>query len=126
MGDNRWFYWLLYNLPLDHANQVQLAVDTAFAMEQRLATWNKIWEGRGLPEIRVRIGINTGEVLSGNIGSPVKMKFGVVGDTVNLASRVENLNKYYGSSILITELTLDTVSYTTIWRLIDKVAVKGR
>eukprot|EP00546_Thalassionema_frauenfeldii_P000563 CAMPEP_0178934534 /NCGR_PEP_ID=MMETSP0786-20121207/23919_1 /TAXON_ID=186022 /ORGANISM="Thalassionema frauenfeldii, Strain CCMP 1798" /LENGTH=606 /DNA_ID=CAMNT_0020612333 /DNA_START=116 /DNA_END=1936 /DNA_ORIENTATION=- len=123
IGDCIMAFW---NSPLDQPDHAQLAINAAFAMEQKLKTWNEIWGKQGLPPIRIRLGIHTGEVLSGNIGSPVKMKFGVVGDTVNLASRVENLNKFYGSSRLLTDATYKCIADKVICRPVDKVAVKGR
>lgn len=78
-----------------------------------------------------RVGIHTGEVLSGNIGSPQHMKFGVVGDTVNLASRLEGVCKVYKVPIIISEDTYlaltDVPEYVhTCYRRLDFVAVKGR
>lgn len=123
IGDCIMSFW---NSPLDQPNHAQLAVDTMFGMQEKLKEWNQLWNLRGLGDIGIRIGVNSGEVLSGNIGSPIKMKFGVVGDDVNLASRVENLNKYYGTTCIITESTHNAVADTTICRPVDKVAVKGR
>jgi len=123
IGDCIMAFW---NSPSDQPEHAQLAVDTAFAMKKKLGTWNQIWVKRGLPKFRIQIGINTGEALSGNIGSPAKMKFGVVGDTVNHASRIENLNKFYGSSCLLNESTYESIKHSTLCRPVDKVAVKGR
>eukprot|EP01050_Picozoa_sp_SAG11_P004195 SAG11_NODE_261_length_11530_cov_8.418861_7_plen_192_part_00 len=92
IGDGIMIFW---NSPNDQPDHAQLAVNTMFAMHEKLRVSNKKWALQGVPEIVARIGVNSGDALSGNIGSPVKMKFGVVGDTVNLASRVENLNKFY-------------------------------
>jgi len=85
-------------------------------------------EKRGLPQLQIRIGLHTGDVFTGNIGSEQKMKFGCMGDPVNLASRLEGLCKVYGVGIMFSgathEAIPDEVGFVT--RRLDLVQVKGK
>jgi adenylate cyclase len=101
-----------------------LACDAALACQARLDELR-----RGTPElagVHARIGVATGDVLVGNIGSHTRMNYTVMGDTANLASRLEGLNKAYGTSIMISEATYAAVRDELTARPIDVVAVKGR
>merc|ERR1712178_590688 len=81
-----------------------------------------------LPEMSIRIGVHTGQVLSGNLGSELMMKFGCLGDPINLASRLEGLCKFYGVGIICSGATYDAVppEYGLFCRKLDLVQVKGR
>ena len=111
----------------EHASQ---ACQTAVDMILRLRQLGVDWEARGLPPIQVGVGINTGDMNVGNMGSRERFDYTVMGDHVNLASRLEGLNKYYGTSIIISEYTYNTCtacreqSWTV--RELDTVRVKGR
>jgi adenylate cyclase len=83
------------------------AVEAANAMLQELHSLQNDWAGRGLQTFQIRIGIATGTVLAGNIGSSRRQEFTVMGSTVNLASRLEALNKQYSSKILVDEPTFN-------------------
>jgi len=102
------------------------ACRAALKNQQRLQALRVDWRARGLPELHARIGINTGELIVGNVGSETRLDYTVLGDSVNLAARLEGLGKYYGTEILISEPTYAEVREHVIVRPLDKVAVKGK
>jgi adenylate cyclase len=81
------------------------ACEAALANRSRLAELNARWEKEGRPRLDARAALHTGEVIVGNIGSPERLDYTVIGDSVNLASRLEGLNKRYGTSLMISETT---------------------
>ncbi|MFQ5960260.1 MAG: CHASE2 domain-containing protein [Candidatus Methylomirabilales bacterium] len=93
----------VFGAPLDDPDHALHAVQSALAMDQALRELNRRWEDRGLPSLRMGIGIHTGEVFAGNVGGPDRLKYAVVGDPVNVAARLEGLNKELGTTILMTE-----------------------
>lgn len=102
------------------------AVQTAFEMRQRLAELHQRWEAEGRPKLRIGIGLNHGEVVVGNVGSPQRMEYTVIGDPVNVASRVEGLNKQYGTDILLTDAVHALVRERVEVELAGTTPVKGR
>ncbi|MEY2466867.1 MAG: adenylate cyclase, partial [Verrucomicrobiota bacterium] len=102
------------------------AVATALAMKQSLKKLNEDWKSRGMLELAFGIGINHGEVIVGNLGSSEKMELTVIGDPVNLASRLEGLTKEYHLDLLLGESVAPLVSDTYILRTVDSVQVKGK
>jgi adenylate cyclase len=84
------------------------------------------WRAAALPRWRTRFGLHTGRVLVGNFGAPERLSYTAMGDGVNLAARLEGLNKIYGTSILISEDLRDQIGDAFVVRLIDRVAVKGK
>lgn len=113
-------------LPLD--NHEWMAVQTAIEMRQRLAEFNQAWvsEKPTYKPIRIGIGINSDEVISGNIGSSKRMEFTAIGDGVNLGSRLEGASKQYGTDIIISENTYIPCEKKIWARELDYIKVKGK
>jgi adenylate cyclase len=107
----------------DHAEQACMA---ALEMRRRLVELQRIWADAGRPALDARIGVNSGLMLVGNMGSSYRFSYGVLGDDVNLASRLEGLSGIYGTRILIGENTVGLIDDAFVLRYIDLVAVKGR
>ncbi|HAP67045.1 MAG TPA: adenylate/guanylate cyclase domain-containing protein [Nitrospinae bacterium] len=132
IGDAILTFW---NAPMRQENHAELAIKCALNMVGRLKELQKKWQAEGKPMLDCGIGINTGEVIVGNIGAEgKKMDYTVIGDHVNLGSRVESLTRKYNTHILITEFTLskikDLLADETIWKTevtgLEKVIVKGK
>jgi adenylate cyclase len=118
-----------WNAPVSVGSQhAFLAVEAALKQQERLAELRCDWEKRGLPLIKTRIGINTGMCLAGNVGSKNRLKFTLVGDMVNLASRLEALCKQYGVYLLITGQVYEApgVKERFCVQFIELVSVVGR
>ena len=102
------------------------AVQTALDMLSAVAEMRKVWAKRGSPELRLGIGVHYGPVIFGNIGSELKMEPTVIGDTVNLASRLESLTKRYGVELLVSEEVAAAAAGAFRFRTVDTVRVVGR
>jgi adenylate cyclase len=98
----------------------------AIEMLRELKDYNKSRTKAGKDIVDIGIGINTDEVVAGNIGSVKRMDYTVIGDGVNLASRLERANKYYGTSILVSELTFKQLQGKYLYREVDRLRVKGK
>jgi len=110
----------------DNPNHAADAVATALEAQAELDILNLAWQKRGIPRLQIGVGIHSGEVLAGIIGSGERKKFGVTGDTVNTGSRVEGLNKEFSTSILITRETLERLNGKFKVEGHGEVKVKGR
>jgi len=115
-----------FNAPVDVELHADKAALTALDMIERLNSLNKALEKENIPSIKIGIGINTADVVVGNMGSNSRFNYTVMGDGVNLASRVESLTKNYGIDILITEFTAKELSSSFVYRKIEDVIVKGK
>lgn len=115
-----------FNAPVDVPEHAKAACRTALEMIDQLNKLNKILEQEGIKPIHIGIGINSDEVVVGNMGSNTRFNYTVIGDGVNLASRVEGLTKNYGVEILITEFMIQKLDDEFIYRKIEPVKVKGK
>jgi adenylate cyclase len=116
----------VFGAPHDDPEHAIHAVETALECVRRLAALNADGQSFLGRRLAMRIGINTGEALVGNIGSRRRFNYTVMGDAVNLASRLQDLNKRYGTTILVSETTAAAVGGARTFRRVDRVAVKGR
>ena len=121
MGDCIMAFW---NAPIDCKNHRELAVKSAKEMKQKLALMNKTKEFD--PPLNIGIGINTGKCLVGNMGSKQRFDYSVIGDAVNLASRLESSSKTLGQDIVISENTREPLFERFNFKFIDKIKVKGK
>lgn len=116
----------VFGSPIPQSDHAQRAIATALGMQQQLTRFNQQQQSQGLPTIQIGIGINSDDVITGNIGSSKRMEFTAIGDGVNLTSRIESATKLYGCSIIISENTYELCK-DTIWvRELDYVCVKGK
>ncbi len=125
IGDAIMAFW---NAPADSPDHAEAACRSALAMRRAL---HELRESHGRARVSVfqtvtRLGVHTGEAIVGNMGSSERLNYTAIGDNVNLASRLEGLNKYYGTEIIISATTLNGARGSVMTRLLDRVAVKGR
>jgi adenylate cyclase len=116
----------LYGAPLDDEDHAEHAVQTALAMITTLNQLNREWAEQGKPQLDIGIGINTGEMIAGNVGSDTIMSYTVIGDAVNLGARLESLNKDYGTRIIISEATRERLKGRYDIHPLGDVVVKGK
>lgn len=131
IGDAIMAFW---GAPVKKENHAELAIKGALGMVEALEKLKKRWndEGKDIPDINIGVGINSGQALVGNVGSTKIKSYTVIGDSVNLASRLEGLNKKYAKSIMdakciiISEYTYEAVKNTVDAEYLDTVHVKGK
>lgn len=117
----------IFGAPIELPGHAKWACRAAVEMVTELRALNSAWEREGLPGIGVGIGINTGEAVVGNMGTDVRFDYTAIGDEVNLAARLEALNKLYGTEIIISRATLEQIDGEEfIVRELDVVTVKGK
>jgi adenylate cyclase len=115
-----------FGIPVGHVDDADRAVRAAIAMMRELQLWNRERISSGKVPVDIGIGLNTDVVVSGNIGSRKRMDYTIIGDGVNLASRLESACKQYGAHILISEYTQKALRGTYYSRELDLVVVKGK
>jgi adenylate cyclase len=115
-----------FGVPIPHEDDVDRALRAAIGMIRALHVWNRQRSVEGKKPVGMGIGLNTDTIVSGNIGSPKRMDYTLIGDGVNLSSRLESLCKQYHASILISENTVRLLKGTYRIREVDRVQVKGK
>jgi len=123
IGDAIMAFW---NAPGVDPLHAEHACRTALANQVTLAGLRKRTTAQGLPPLHIRIGLHTGDAIVGNVGSNQRLDYTAIGDSVNIASRLEGLNKVYGSKILISETTVQEAGTAIVARPLERVAVKGK
>jgi adenylate cyclase len=116
----------IWAAPVDIPDHAARACDVALEMQEALVAMNARWKAEGKPQIAIGIGINTGPMSVGNMGTPARFDYTVLGDQVNLGARLEALTKEYGVDILCGEETAKAAGSAFVFREIDVVRVKGR
>jgi adenylate cyclase len=122
MGDAIMAFW---GAPLEDPHHAAQAVQAGLDMQARLEEVNRSFAAKGWPRLAVGIGLNTGHVRVGNMGSEIRVAYTVMGDAVNLASRLEGLTRKYGVTMLVGEATRSAAP-DFVYREIDRVRVKGK
>jgi len=119
---------VIFNAPLDVDNHEERACLSALQMIDKQQLISKELNAEGFPDINIGIGINTGNAIVGNMGSTVRFGYTAIGDSVNLAARLEGLNKGYGTEIIVSEFTIERLPENTQIRnrKLDKIRVKGK
>jgi len=116
----------VFGAPVGFEDHPDMAVKAALEMRQRLEELNVKFEKQGFQPLAHGIGIHSGAVLAGNIGSQERMSYSLVGDTVNSASRIEGLTKEYGCDIIISQTTFNLLTESYDTKPLDRVKVKGK
>lgn len=122
MGDCVMAFW---GAPVETPNHAHLAVKSAMEMANTVRKINEEHRAQGIPEIGVGIGLNTGTMCVGDMGSDIRRSYTVIGDSVNLGSRLEGLSKVYGVDIVVSETTRKAAP-DFAWQELDRVRVKGK
>ncbi len=123
IGDAIMAFW---GAPLPDPGHAAKGLGAALALRDAMTRLSRDFAARGLPALDARMGLHAGPAVVGNVGSRDRFNYTILGDTVNLASRLESLNKYYGTRILATEATVAAGGDGFVCREVDRVRVKGR
>ncbi len=123
IGDAIMAFW---GAPVDDPEHARNAVLTGLEMHVALHELNKDLSARGWPELKIGVGVNTGPMTVGDMGSPVRQSYTVMGDAVNLGSRLEGITKQYGVGMIVGESTRELLKKEFVFRELDRVRVKGK
>jgi adenylate cyclase len=123
LGDSVFAMW---NAPVPEARHAEHACRCALAVEAKLRSFNANQRAKGLPEFRTRYGIHTGTAVVGSVGAKERLQYTAMGDTVNVASRLEGMNKTYGTAILASSAVVSQCEDVIIFRALGSAQAKGR
>ncbi|MBW2284195.1 MAG: adenylate/guanylate cyclase domain-containing protein [Deltaproteobacteria bacterium] len=123
MGDE---IMAIFGAPLEQPDHAARACRAALAMRDRLRELRETWSAQGRPPFKIRLAVNSGPVLLGNLGSDYRFSYDVIGDHVNLSSRLEGIAGMYDVRVVVSEYTFDMVKNDFVFRYMDTVGVKGR
>ena len=123
MGDAIMAFW---GAPLDQPDHAEMACSSSLEMIDKLRDLQKKWKKEDIPSFDIGIGLNSGEAIVGNMGSSNRFDYTAIGDNVNIASRMEGLNKIYGTNIIISGKTHKIIKENFETRKLDAVKVKGK
>ncbi len=123
IGDSIMAFW---GAPVENAKHTTSAIRAVWNCTQKLNEFNKKSKDSGKPELVTRFGIASGDAVVGNVGASARLNYTVLGDNVNLASRIEGLNKFYGTKVLATSEVVSQTKDVFMFRHVDRVAVKGK
>jgi adenylate cyclase len=123
IGDGMMAFW---GAPVDDNDHALHACLAALKIQEALQKLNQEYQKENKPTIVTRIGINTGNVVVGNVGSDDRLNYTSLGDSVNLTSRLEGINKIYGTTIIVSEYTYDQIKDKFKFRFLDRILVKGK
>ena len=123
IGDGVMAFW---NAPVERADHVVRACAAALRAARRMDHVNDVWQAEGRPRIHLRVGLNCANVLVGNVGSSSRLNYTVLGDGVNVAARLEGINKLFGTTICISDSIYDQAKAAILARPLKRVQVKGR
>lgn len=116
----------MFGAPVAEPEHALRACRAALRCQAAMVELRRGWAARGLPELHVRIGLNSGVALVGNMGSEQRFDYTMIGDAVNLAARLEHANTWYGTGILAGEETMELVGEAVVFREVDRVRARGR
>lgn len=123
IGDSIMAFW---GAPLIVRDPAQRAARAALNCIRRNNELNLLWKNHNLPMFMTRIGIHAGEAIVGNVGSSERLSYTAIGDTINFTSRLEGINKFYGTHILVSDTMYDLIKDQFVLRKVDRIAVKGK